>query len=234
MPLPAPERHTFRVSLDCRYLLQIPNPLPARPVLALALHGYGMNAASMLSLAARMMPSSVVLASLEAPNQFFLQLQNPGESPTGYNWGTREHWQSAVAQHHEMVLTVLGDCRARFAVPASRCLLIGFSQPVGLNYRFAATNPDAIGGVIGVCGGVPRDWEEPGRYRPVTAPLLHIARDHDEYYPVDVAAKFADRLRTRARDVEFHMLEGAHRFPSQAGRVVLPWMERIFGASPSR
>jgi len=29
--------------------------------------------------------------------------------------------------------------------------------------------------------------------------------------------------------VEFHLLEGLHRFPSKAGAVVRPWIERVFG-----
>jgi hypothetical protein len=28
--------------------------------------------------------------------------------------------------------------------------------------------------------------------------------------------------------VEFHMMEGAHRFPSKAGPLVEKWIERVF------
>jgi len=107
---------------------------------------------------------------------------------------------------------------------------LGFSQPVGLNYRFAATHPDVVRGVIGVCGGVPRDWQDP-KYKPVSAALLHISRDADEFYPVASANTFADRLRERAADVEFHMIPGTHRFPSQAAKIIRPWLKRVFGTS---
>jgi predicted esterase len=105
--------------------------------------------------------------------------------------------------------------------------LAGFSQPVGLNYRFIATHPGQVGGVLGICGGVPRDWEE-DKYQAVQAAVLHISRDADEFYPLDVVSTFAQRLRRRAADVEFHLLPGQHRFPSKAGEIVRPWMERVF------
>jgi predicted esterase len=81
--------------------------------------------------------------------------------------------------------------------------------------------------VVGICGGVPRDWEE-DKYANVGAPILHISRDQDEFYPVDMTAQFADRLRKHADDVEHHLLPGGHRFPSKAHVIARPWMARVF------
>jgi predicted esterase len=97
-----------------------------------------------------------------------------------------------------------------------------------MNYRFAATHPAEIRGVIGICGGIPRNWEE-GPYRPVTAAVLHIARREDEFYKPEVTERYADRLRLRAADVEFHMLDGGHRFPSKARPIADAWLARITG-----
>jgi predicted esterase len=104
---------------------------------------------------------------------------------------------------------------------------VGFSQPVGLNYRFAATHPAAVRGVIGICGGLPKNWEE-GPYQRVEAALLHIARQEDEFYKPEATAHYPERLRLRASDVEFHLLEGGHRFPSKAGPLVERWIARVF------
>jgi hypothetical protein len=49
---------------------------------------------------------------------------------------------------------------------------------VALNYRFVASYRDAVRGVIGICGGLPSDWED-GAYQPITAAVLHIARRDD-------------------------------------------------------
>jgi predicted esterase len=183
----------------------------------------------MLQLALLMMGQSRLIASLQAPHQFYLGENRP-DTRIGYNWGTRSHGDSAIAFHHRMVRQLRHDLEARFQIPAQRTILMGFSQPVGYNYRLAATHPDEIGGVIGICGGVPKDWET-GNYGQVRAPLLHIARSEDEFFPEEITADYARKLRTRASDVEFHLLPGGHRFPSKGFSIIEPWLNRIFGVS---
>jgi predicted esterase len=222
------ERQTFTTKLDCRYLLHVPDPLIDGAVLVLALHGYSSNPEAMLNLTAGLVGTRHIIASLQAPNQHYLTQGPPGaDSVIGYNWGVRDHWASAVRMHHDMVGECLSILGGRFGIAAGRCLLVGFSQPVGLNYRLVATCPDVVRGVIGICGGVPRDWEE-DKYQPVGAALMHIAREEDESYPRALSAQFGERLRMRASDVEFHMLPGGHRFPSKARHIVQPWMARVF------
>lgn len=221
------ERHTFTAKLDCRYLLHVPEELNGHTALVLTLHGYSSNPEAMLNLTAGLVGTQHIIASLAGPHQHYVtQSQPAADSTIGYNWGVRDHWASAVRTHHEMVAECLSILRGRFGIPAGRCLLTGFSQPVGLNYRFIATYTDQVRGVIGICGGVPRDWED--KYRPVEAALMHIAREEDEFYPAEVSCRFAERLRRRAADVEFHMLPGGHRFPSKARDLVQPWIARVF------
>ena len=84
-----------------------------------------------------------------------------------------------------------------------------------------------MAGILGICGGVPRDWQE-DKYKPLQAAVLHISRDQDEFYPVELVTTFPEKLRRHASDVEFHLLEGPHRFPSKAGAIVRGWMGRVF------
>jgi len=223
-----PEQPTFTAALECRYLLHVPISISPNPLVVLALHGYGSSPEAMLRLTSNLVGEHHVVAALQAPNQHYWNAGLPNaESVPAYNWGIRPHWESSVRLHHEMLLKALAALRERFGVGPQRCLLAGFSQPVGLNYRFIATHPGQVGGVLGICGGVPRDWEE-DKYQTVQAAVLHISRDADEFYPLDVVSTFAQRLRRRAADVEFHLLPGQHRFPSKAGEIVRPWMERVF------
>ena len=227
-PMP-PEQHSISVGLECRYLLHVPGPANRNPLIILSLHGYGSNPEAMLRLTLGLVGEHHPVASLQAPNQHYAGPGLPNaDSVAAYNWGIRPHWQSSVRLHHDMVRKTLAALRERFSVRWERCLLVGFSQPVGLNYRFIATYPDEVAGVIGICGGVPRDWED-DKYLPVRSAVLHISRDQDEFYPLDTVSTFAGRLRRRASDVEFHLLPGQHRFPSKAGEIVRPWMERVFG-----
>ncbi len=222
------ERHTFSVDLDCRYLLEVPPGFDAGGLLVLALHGYGQNPEIMLRLVRGLAGPRHAVASLQGPNRFYLSPGTP-ESVIGYNWGTRDDWPATVRLHHRIVIEASRHCRERLGVPPRRVVLAGFSQPVGLNYRFAATNPAEIGGVVGICGGVPKDWEE-GGYQKMEAAVLHIAREEDEFYPAEVSKRFPDRLRRYASDVEFHLLPGGHRFPSKAGPIFSAWAARVFGA----
>lgn len=216
---------SFSARLDCHYLLRVPGAVDASTPLVVALHGFSANPEAMLELTARLFDGPAVIASLQGPNQFFLGMNDRG---VGYGWITNRRPEESIRLHHEMVSRVLAEAGAAFAIPPERRLLIGFSQPVGLNYRFAATCPDAVRGVIGICGGLPGDWDT-GDYQPVRAALLHIARRDDEHYPPDVTGQYADRLRRRAAEVEFHLIEGGHRMPSAGNHIVSPWCRRILG-----
>ena len=225
MPVEAPEHRTFSAQLDCHYLLAKPDAVDDRTLLVTTLHGYGMNAETMLRLTASWFPEQAI-ASVQGPSSFFLSTGTPA-SEVGYSWVTRNHAASWIRLHHEMILRVMDEAGKQCRIPPERRLLVGFSQPVGLNYRFAATHPDAVRGVIGVCGGIPGNWEQ-GPYGKVSASLLHIARRQDEFYPPGVTEQYPDRLRLRADDVEFQMLDGGHRFPSKAKPVVDGWIDRVF------
>jgi predicted esterase len=220
-------RHcSFTARLDCHYLLYAPPAVDDGTLLVASLHGFSSNPEVMLRLTAGMMGPRHVIAAVQAPNQFYLAM---GSNEVGYGWATHKHPDSSVRLHHDMLLHVLNEAGREYGIPASRRILAGFSQPVGMNYRFAATHPGEIRGVIGICGGIPRNWEE-GPYQRVTAAVLHIARREDEFYKPEVTERYAERLRLRAADVEFHMLEGGHRFPSKARPIADAWLARILPA----
>ncbi len=178
-----------------------------------------MDAETMLRLTATWLPNHAI-ASIQAPHPFYREVR---AREVGYSWATHTQSDESVRLHHDMVKHVADAT----GVPPSRRLLVGFSQSVGLNYRFAATHPDVVRGVIGVCGGLPKNWET-GDYLPVTAALFHIARTEDEVYPASATREYEQRLRARAADVEFLELPGGHRFPSLAQPAVRDWAKRKF------
>jgi len=177
----------------------------------------------MLPLTEKLVGRQHVIVAMEGPNQFFL----PGKAgEVGFAWVGSRHAPSSIRLHHEMVLHVLNETGREYGIPPERRILTGFSQAVSLNYRFAATWPGAVRGVIGLCGALPGDWEQ-ADYRPVTAAVLHIARREDEFYPPAVTEQYPAKLRLRVKDVEFHLLDGGHRFPSKGNAIVESWLGRI-------
>ena len=217
-------RHcSFSARLDCHYLVRAPEAVDGRTLLVVTLHGFGQDAESMLPLTAKLVGRQHVVASREGPNQFFL----PGKAgEVGFGWVGSRHTESSIRLHHEMVLHVLDEVGREYGIPPERRLLVGFSQSVSLNYRFAATWPDAVRGVIAICGAIPSDWET-AEYRAVKAAVLHIARREDGYYPPATTELYPEKLRLRVKDVEFHLLEGGHRFPSQGNAIAEGWLARI-------
>jgi predicted esterase len=82
--------------------------------------------------------------------------------------------------------------------------------------------------VAGICGGLPGDWET-GSYRRVSAHGLHIARRGDEYDPPALTEQYPQKLRLRVMDLEFHLIDGGHRMPSDGSAIVEGWLRRILG-----
>ncbi|PWU12209.1 MAG: hypothetical protein C5B51_01125 [Terriglobia bacterium] len=224
-----PIERTFSVKLNAHYLLRTPHAHTPQMPLIVAVHGFGSNSETMLELTQKLFDFPVVIAAIQGPNQFFLGADT---GQVGYGWITSKRPDESIRLHRDMILHVLQDAGNEFGIPAERCILVGFSQGVALNYRFAATCPNAVRGVVGICGGVPSDWQDP-QYRPVTAALLHIARRGDQYYPPNMTEHYPDRLRLRASDVEFHLIDGGHTIPSAGNRIVGPWVTRILAPSKS-
>lgn len=216
-------QRTFSARLDCHYLLRPPGAPDTRTVLALTLHGFAHTPESMLALTGHLFGARHAIAALQGPNQFYLDAR---AQDVGYGWITKRHPAGSIRLHHDMVRHVLSEAGDELGIPPERRILVGFSQPVSLNYRFVATFPDAVRGVVAICGGLPGDWET-GDYRPVTAAVLHLARRQDEYYPAAVTEQYPGRLRLRVMDVEFHLLDGGHRMPSKGGDIVEGWLKRI-------
>jgi predicted esterase len=211
---------SFSARLSCRYLLR-----PGEPGggLVVALHGFGVNAEDMLRLIDPLVGPRHAVAALEGPYQFYLGMNT---RDVGHGWITNRRPADSIRLHHEMVLRALELPGRELAIPPERRVLLGFSQPVSLNYRFAVTYPGRVRGVIGLCGGLPGDWDDRAPAE-IDASVLHVARREDEYYPAAATEQFEARLRLRCGDVEFHLLDGGHRVPSKGGPLVRQWLDRV-------
>ena len=218
------------IPMTCFYDVQLPDAPPDRrgyPFL-IALHGYGGTQESMLALARRISGDRYAVASLQGPHQ---HTQRRRGRPRGtrdvriaFGWGTMHNSEANQAVHHAFIRRVIQEVSATHPIDRRKIFLLGFSQSVGLNYRFVFTYPNTIRGVIGVCGGIPGDWEASQKYRRSATDVLHISGTKDPFYPLERVRAFKAALERRAASVEHHFVPTRHIFPRRCIPAIRHWL----------
>jgi len=221
---PAVER-SFKAEIKLYYDIQKPAVSPS-PLL-IALHGYGANKRQMMSEARQMAPQNFAIASLQGFHQHLKEPKEPGGPLRfGFGWLTNFHSEESVAIHHQALLELTHTLVDEGVADSKRVFLLGFSQTCALNYRFAFTHPDHFRGVIGICGGLPGDWETSEVYKPTPAAVFHLAGTRDEYYPPVPVADYEQRLRMRSPSAELKSYDAAHEFVPAMRDDVRAWLNK--------
>ena len=204
------------------------HPPTARPApLLIALHGYGANKRQMMREALALAPVGFAVASLQGFHQHMREPKEPGGPLRfGFGWLTNFHPEDSVAIHHQALLDLMETLTSEGVADPQRIFLLGFSQTCALNYRFAFTHPNRLRGVMGICGGLPGDWETSENYKPTEAAVLHLAGTRDEYYPPSRVADYAERLKLRAPNVEFKSYDAAHEMVPAMREDMRAWLNK--------
>jgi predicted esterase len=79
--------------------------------------------------------------------------------------------------------------------------------------------------VIGICGGLPGDWDTSKLYQPTTAAVLHLAGANDEFYPPSRVEGYAERLGMRTNSVEFYIHDAGHEIVPSMREDVRAWLK---------
>jgi phospholipase/carboxylesterase len=199
--------------------------------LLVALHGYGSNKAWMMREARQFAPEGFAIAT---PQGFHQHLKEPKEKGAplrfGFGWLTNFRPEESVALHHGALLDLIATLVKEKIADRARVFLFGFSQSCALNYRFAFTHAEVLRGAVGVCGGLPGDWETGDAYRQTEASILHLAGERDESYPPERVADYAAKLKMRARDVEFKSYDAGHELVPSMREDIRAWLASRAGA----
>jgi phospholipase/carboxylesterase len=218
-----PLERTLDARVKLYYDLHAPAATPA-PLL-IALHGYGSNKNWMMREARHIAPGEFAVAALQGAHQHLKEPREPGAPLRyGFGWLTNFHPEDSVAVHHRALLDMIEQLTGEGIADPARVFLLGFSQTCALNYRFAFTHAGVLRGVVGICGGLPGDWETGERYQNTRAAVLHLAGAGDEFYPPARVADFAARLSKRARDVEFRSYDAGHELIPAMRADVRAWL----------
>jgi phospholipase/carboxylesterase len=214
---------SIKVEAELYYDLYAAGAAPA-PLLV-ALHGYGGNKGRMMRDARLCAPEGFAVAALQGFHQHLKEPREPaGPLRYGFGWLTNFRPEESVALHHRALLDLIERLVAGGVARRERIFLLGFSQSCALNYRFAFTHADALRGVVGVCGGLPGDWETGELYRVTKAAVLHLHGERDEFYPPARVADYGARLRTRASDVEVRAYDAGHDLTAPMRADVRAWL----------
>jgi phospholipase/carboxylesterase len=206
------------------YDLFAPSPDTPAPLLV-ALHGYGSNKAWMMREARRFAPEGFAVAALQGIHQHLKEpKEKDGPLRYGFGWLTNFRAEESVALHGRALVDLISTLVNERVADPTRVFLFGFSQSCALNYRFAFAHADILRGVVGVCGGLPGDWETSTVYRETDAAILHLAGERDEFYPPARVSDYAARLHMRARDVEFKSYDAAHEFTPAMREDTRAWL----------
>jgi predicted esterase len=195
-----------------------------RPLLV-ALHGYGSNKAWMMREARAHAPEGFAVAALQG---FHQHLKEPRERDAplryGFGWLTNFHPEDSVRLHHRALRDLIETLVAQGVARRASVFLLGFSQTCALNFRFAFTHTQVLRGVVGICGGLPGDWDTNDIYGETRAGVLYLHGTRDEFYPPERVADYGARLRQRARDVEVKAYDAGHEFVPEMREDVREWL----------
>src|SRR6185369_5051633 len=187
-----------------------PGAIPTAPLL-IALHGYGANKRYMMREAQLMAPPQFAIASLQGFHQHMKEPREPGGPLRfGFGWLTNFRPEESVAVHHQALKDLLSELVQEGVADSTQIFLLGFSQSCALNYRFAFTHPERLRGVVGICGGIPGDWETNQGYHGSELKVFHLAGTRDEFYTPERVGDYKAQLETRARNVTFKSYDAAH------------------------
>ena len=226
-PTPDAER-TLKAEINLHYDLHRPAQSPA-PLL-ISLHGYGANKRQMMREAKQMAPPNFAIASLQGPHQHMKEPKEAGGPLRfGFGWLTNFRPEDSVAVHHQALHNLINSLTVEAVADPQRVFLLGFSQSCALNYRFAFAYPAVLRGVIGICGGLPGDWETSDVYQSTQAAVFHLAGTLDEFYTPERVADYEARLRMRSREVQFQRYQAGHELVPQMRADIRTWLEELAG-----
>ncbi len=209
------------------YDIYIPENAHGKLPLLFSIHGYGANKRYMMREARQIAGENFIIASLQAPNQHF---RRSGDTyKLGFGWLTDYKAEESVALHHKFILDVIEKLKNDNLIDDKQVYLYGFSQACALNFRFAFTNPEAVRGVVGLCGGIPSDLETNEIYKPLNSDVLYLYGDDDEFYSNEKFQNYNERLRSKLTNYESKQYKAKHEITDEMRNAVKLWLNEKSG-----
>lgn len=221
------ENLSITATINLYYDLYVPEDANEPRPLLIYCHGYGENKRHGMRVARECAPDGFVVAALQG---FYQHIQEPTEKGAplkfGFGWLTNFKSEESVALHHKFVNDVIEKLTVENVVDESNIFLIGFSQTCALNFRFAFTHVENLRGVVGVCGGMPGDWDTSELYKETNASVFYLHGVNDEFYMPERVKDYKEKLTKRARDVEVKAYDAGHEIKDFMREDIREWLNK--------
>ena len=215
----------LKAEISLYYDLFVPAQAGERAPLLIAVHGYGAHKRYMMREARLVAPENFVIASVQGPHQHFRRTDDGYR--VGFGWLTDHQPEENVRLHHDFLLNVIAGLDKQALVDTQQVYLFGFSQACALNFRFAFTHPEAVRGIIGVCGGVPGDLETNPQYREFAGSTFYLYGDDDEFYPQEKFLEFDAKLRARLPNYRSKHYKAKHEITEEMREDIREWLTDV-------
>lgn len=216
---------TLTAIINLYYDLHFPENASGPGPLLIACHGYGENKRHAMRVARECAPEGFAIAALQG---FYQHIREPREQGAplrfGFGWLTNFKSEESVALHHKFVLGIIEKLTSEELVDQSKIFLLGFSQTCALNFRFAFTHVEILRGVVGICGGIPGDWDTSELYKQTNASVLYLHGVRDEFYTPERVKDFAAKLGQRSHDIESKSYDAPHEITPAMREDIKAWL----------
>lgn len=210
------------------YDLLLPENETQEPApLLIAVHGYGGNKRAMMREARAIAPENFAIAALQGFHQHWReQTTEKGQMPkVGFAWLTNYHAEDSVAVHHRAISDLIENLIMKGVADKNNVFLLGFSQACALNFRFAFSKPGQLTGVVGISGGIPGDWQTSDAYQNISAPVLYVYGDADEFYPLEKFDENAVQLKSHTANLQTKGYPAKHEITAAMRDDIKVWLQ---------
>lgn len=199
----------------------------------IGVHGSGGDLDQLVPLAREL--GDVRLIAPQAPRPVTPATQGYSASSGGFIWffiqqvGNPE--PATFGEGLWLVEQFVFDVRDRQA-HGQPTFLLGVGQGAVLSVTLAGVLPEALAGVVAICGYLP---DIPGWSLPVDdlqgLPVLLVHDPTDAELPLSLVEKTRDELARRGASVELQAVAGAAQIPALAANAIKPWLDALIFAA---
>jgi predicted esterase len=193
-----------------------------------ALHGYGEPPEAMAAYARSVAPPHAVVIAPEGPLAFYRAPSGQGGAAaggTGRGWVADDRRDEADQRNVRLLDAVWADAGTHVPLDARRCMVMGYSQGVGVAAAWLLTDPLAAG-LVALAGGI-RVPLRPQLVALARLPCLWVTGAHDRAYPPAYAQEMLAALRSAGVALEHHEVDAGHAVPEPAAEIVRAWLARV-------